>query len=311
MTARRGADAPACPSLGTMSRRPPSRPVVLLDRALERLPLFRLSDSADEGALSYVPAPGARWRVLPAPGDRLPGTFDQDVYVGLLHRWHEAGAPADGAVTFTLHAFLRALGRKADGRTYEQLRAALVRLERTTLESTAAYAVEPDDPPGDGPPVAERFSVLASVVIERRRQEDHEQLALFPTLAAHEPGDARVVLAPALRANLAAGRVTRVSWTRYQQLGSPVARRLYRLLAALRGDPGEGAPGRARGDGALEAPLERWAEQLPLTQRYPSHLQRVLQPAHEMLVAAGVVRSADFMQRGRDWWVSYVLAPER
>ena len=54
--------------------------------------------------------------------------------------------------------------------------------------------------------------------------------------------------------------------------------------------------------------LDELAEQLPLTQRYPSHLQRVLQPAHEMLVAAGVVRSAVFRQVNRDWLVDYALA---
>jgi hypothetical protein len=158
------------------ARRAAPRSVVVLDRALERLPLFRLSDSAaDEGALQYAPAPGARWRVLPAPGDRLPGTFDQDVYVGLLHRWTETGRPDDGVVTFTLHALLRALGRKADGRTYAQLRHALTRLERTTLEASAgAYASAGLDGAGavagaGGGRGAARFSVLSSVVIERRR----------------------------------------------------------------------------------------------------------------------------------------------
>jgi plasmid replication initiation protein len=271
-------------------RRPATR-LVTLDRALERLPLFRLSDSAaDEGALQYVPAPGARWRVLPAPGDRLPGTFDQDVWVGLLHRWAEGGRPEDGAITFRLHAFLRSLGRKADGRTYEQLRASLTRLERTTLEATAAYEAA-GGAPGDA-----RFTLLASVVIERRRHEDADQLALFPAFTANEPGDARVVLSPQVRANLAAGYVAELSWTRYQQLASPVARRLYRLLAAL-------AP-EARGETG-RWPLEQWAERLPLTQRYPSHLQRVLQPAHEMLLAAGVVRGATVGQDGRDRWVEY------
>jgi plasmid replication initiation protein len=271
-------------------RRPATR-LVTLDRALERLPLFRLSDSAaDEGALQYVPAPGARWRVLPAPGDRLPGTFDQDVWVGLLHRWAEGGRPEDGAITFRLHAFLRSLGRKADGRTYEQLRASLTRLERTTLEATAAYEAA-GGAPGDA-----RFTLLASVVIERRRHEDADQLALFPSFTANEPGDARVVLSPQVRANLAAGYVAELSWTRYQQLASPVARRLYRLLAAL-------AP-EARGETG-RWPLEQWAERLPLTQRYPSHLQRVLQPAHEMLIAAGVVRGATVGQDGRERWVEY------
>ena len=122
----------------TATRRPVTRSV-LFDRALESLPLFRLSDSADDGPVQFAPADGARWRVLPAPGDRLPGTFDQDVYVELLHRFQELGSPADGVVSFTLHAFLRSMGRKADGRTYEQLRAALARLERTALESVVTY----------------------------------------------------------------------------------------------------------------------------------------------------------------------------
>ena len=52
---------------------------------------------------------------------------------------------------------------------------------------------------------------------------------------------------------------------------------------------------------------DRLAEQLPLTQRYPSHLQRVLQPAHDMLIAAGVLRNAVIRQHQREWFVDYVL----
>jgi len=275
-----------------LASRRPQTATILLDRALEALPLFRLSDSADDGAMQFAPAGGGRWRVLPAPGDRLPGTFDQDVYVELLHRFHEAGCPEDGVLTFTLHAFLRSMGRKADGRTYEQLRAALARLERTTLESSGAWYSATE-----GSVVDATFTVLSAVVIERRRAGDQEQLALFPAFAAHEPGDARIVLAPPLRANIGAQHVTTLSATRYQQLASPVARRLYRLLAVLRAD------GAAR----WRAPLDRWAEQLPLSQRYPSHLQRVLQPAHEMLLAAGIVREAAIRQEGKEWGVEYVM----
>jgi hypothetical protein len=292
------------------ARRAAPRSVVALDRALERLPLFRLSDSAaDEGALQYAPASGGRWRVLPAPGDRLPGTFDQDVYVGLLQRWSETGRPDDGAVTFTLHALLRALGRKADGRTYAQLRHALTRLERTTLEASGGAYTSAGLDGGDAAGRGARFTVLSSVVIERRRAPPPggEQLALFPEFDSNDPGDARVVLAPPLRANIAAGRTTELSWACYQQLGSPVARRLYRLLAAL--DPDEVGDGDGAGgwtdDGRWRVPLDRWAERLPLAQRYPSHLQRVLAPAHDMLVGAALLRSATFVQEGRAWWVEY------
>jgi plasmid replication initiation protein len=233
---------------------------------------------------------GGRWRVLPAPGDRLPGTFDQDVYVELMRRYQEADTPADGILTFTLHAFLRSLGRKVDGRTYEQLRGALGRLERTVLESDGAW----HDATGHGGPA--RFTLLSSVTIDRRRQTDIDQLALFPSLASNEPGEARVILAPPIRATLEAGRATSIVVSRYLALSSPVARRLYRLLEAQGVAPGT----------PWEVPLDRLAERLPLTQRYPSHLQRVLQPAHEMLLAAGIAKRIMVEQEGRQWMVRYV-----
>jgi plasmid replication initiation protein len=273
-------------------RRTATRSIVL-DRALEALPLFRLSDSADDSAISYAPESGGRWRVLPNPGDRVPGTFDQDVYVELLHRYHDAGAPADGLITFTLHAFLRSMGRRVDGRTYEQLRAALNRLERTTLESNGVYYDAAARAPLDG-----RFTVLSSISIDRRRLTDRDQLALFPSLTASEPGDARVTLAAQLRANIAANHIVTLSAAQYLALSSPVARRLYRLLEVAREE----------GTVTWRVALERLAEQMPLAQRYPSHLQRVLQPAHEMLVAAGLIRGATIRQLQRQWFVDYVLA---
>jgi len=272
-------------------RRPASRAIVL-DRSLEAFPLFRLSDTADEGMISFALDSGARWRVLAAPGDRLPGTFDQDVYVELLHRFHEAGSPGDGAVTFTLHNFLRSMGRRVDGRTYEQLRASLARLERTVIESHGAYFDA-----ASSAPLECAFTLLKSVVIERRRSNDRDQLTLFSSFTASEPGDARVTLSPYIRGNIAASHVVTLSAPRYLALSSPVARRLYRLLEV------------ARENGALtwRVELTRLAEQLPLTQRYPSHLQRVLQPAHEMLVAAGLLRDAVVRQNKRQWYVDYML----
>ena len=279
--------------MSVAARRRPATRAVVLDRALEALPLFRLSDSAEEAAISFAPESGGRWRVLPAPGDRLPGTFDQDVYVELLHRFHEAAEPADGAVTFTLHAFLRSMGRRVDGRTYEQLRAALGRLERTTLESTGVYwSVQ------QAAPIDARFTILSSVAIDRRRLTDREQYTLFPVLTANEPGVARVVISPVVRANIAARHTVTLSAATYLALSSPVARRLYRLLEVAREE----------GRVTWRIALDQLAAQMPLAQRYPSHLQRVLQPAHEMLVAAGLVRDAVIRQQQRAWFVDYMLA---
>lgn len=273
------------------ARRRVSARAIRLDRSLEALPVFRLSDSADDGIIAYADAQGGRWRVLPGPGERLPGTFDQDVYVELLRRYHDDGEPADGAISFTLHAFLRAMGRRVDGRTYAQLRGALVRLERTTLESHGLYDL------AAAPRADVTFTLLASVAVERRRTLDREQLPLFPSVATAEPGVARVVLSPVIRDNLAADHAVSLSASCYWSLDSPVARRLYRLLELARTEERL----------TWRIGLDRLAEQLPLAQRFPSHLQRVLQPAHEVLMAQGVLRNAAIRQQNRDWYVDYVL----
>ena len=106
-----------------------------------------------------------------------------------------------------------------------------------------------------------------------------------------------MVISPTIRANLNARHVITLSAARYQALSSPVARRLYRMLEVAR----------AEGRVSWRVPLERLAEQLPLSQRYPSHLQRVLQPAHEMLLSAGLLRDVGIRQYERVWQVEYVL----
>jgi len=136
------------------------------------------------------------------------------------------------------------------------------------------------------------------VSIERRRVADREQLTLFANVSAAEPGEARVTLSPLPRANIAAGHTVTLSALQYMSLSSPVARRLYRLLEVAR----------AEGHLAWRVALGQLAEQLPLAQRYRSHLQRVLQPAHEMLLAAGLLRDVAVRQHMKEWFVDYVLA---
>jgi plasmid replication initiation protein len=266
---------------------------VPLDRSLEEFPLFRLSDTSEDPAIAFTSTDGGRWRVLTNPGDRLPGTFDQDVYVELMRRFDEAGEPTDGALTFTLHAFLRSMSRQVDGRTYEQLRGSLGRLERTVLQSERSYYDA-----SVGGPVDLTFSVLTSVMIERRRASERDQLALFTNMVAAEPGEARVVISPVIRQNIVARHTVPMDVGRYFGLPSPVARRLFRLLELAR----------VQGILTWRVGLDRLREQLPLAQRYPSHLQRVLQPAHDMLKDAGVIREAVVRQHQREWFVDYVLA---
>jgi plasmid replication initiation protein len=275
-----------------VSKRRPANRTVFLDRSLEELPLFRLSDTTDDPTIDYATDDGGRWRVLASPGERLPGTLDQDVYIELMRRYHEAGEPADGGISFTLHSFLRAMDRQVDGRTYAQLRAALARLERTTLQSEQSYFDS-----SRGSLVDSSFTLLSAVSIERRRIQERDQLQLFGSIATSEPGEARVVLSALIRQNITGRHTVSLSLSRYLALQSPVARRLYRLLEVAR----------SAGTLAWRVSLDRLRDQLPLAQRYPSHLLRVLEPAHEMLKYTGVIREALVRQQQREWFVDYVL----
>jgi len=48
--------------MSVVTRRRVAARAIRLDRALEALPLFRLSDSADEGVIAYTDPQGGRWR---------------------------------------------------------------------------------------------------------------------------------------------------------------------------------------------------------------------------------------------------------
>lgn len=106
-----------------------------------------------------------------------------------------------------------------------------------------------------------------------------------------------MIISPTVRTNLAMRHTVTLSSVRYHALSSPVARRLYRILEV------------ARADGRLSwrVPLERLAEQLPLTQRYPFTCNEFCNRHNETLLSAGLVRDIGIKQYERVWHVDYVL----
>jgi len=94
---------------------------------------------------------------------------------------------------------------------------------------------------------------------------------------------------------------TSVDVATYLALASPVARRLYRLIRFAAAD----------GAQTWAVAAQQLVEQLPLTQRYPSHVQRVLQPAHDALEAAGVIHGAVVHQHLGVWHVDYLIGPNK
>jgi hypothetical protein len=120
------------------------------------------------------------------------------------------------------------MGRQADGRTYEQLRSSLTRLEHTVLQSEQSYFDSASASLTDA-----SFTLLRSVMIERRRSSERDQLALVPTVVAAEPGEARVVFSPLVRQNVAARHVAAAPRPLFVTAVTGW-RRLYRLIEVAR-----------------------------------------------------------------------------
>jgi hypothetical protein len=107
-----------------------------------------------------------------------------------------------------------------------------------------------------------------------------------------------------LRTNLNAGHTVSLEIGAYSSLQSAVARRLYRVLTTV------GAIEAEKGhERTWRVPVLDLARMLPLTQRYPSHLLRVLHPAHEMLISAGLIRRAVARETDHGMVLEYALSP--
>ena len=288
----RGSFGPDFPPMSLAARRRPATRAVHLDRSLEALPLFKLSDSAEDAAISFTAEIGG-------PMARVAGP-----------RRPPARHLRPGRLLRVLHRFMmRARRATASSRSpcmpscapwvVAWMGAPTSSCARRSCASSAPFSSRPARTamPRRPRPAWAVHDAVTRCPSSDAGPRDREQLTLFSTLTATEPGT------PASRSRRSPREHRRglLGYARARSLSglsSPVARRLYRLLEVAR----------AEGSVSWRVALDRLAEQLPLSQRYPSHLQRVLQPAHEMLVAAGILRDASFKQQRRAWFVDYVLA---
>ena len=108
------------------------------DMASMAHPIFSLSTKPDHRARRYEDAAGKAYvEVKPSP-DGLATIHDRDVLIYCISQIVAAlndGQPVSRVVRFKAHDLLKATNRVTDGRGYEGLRAALVRLQGTQIET--------------------------------------------------------------------------------------------------------------------------------------------------------------------------------
>ena len=218
------------------------------------------------------------WEVLvPAGKDRLPGPFEQDLWVALGHLWRRGGSPEDGRTMFSMAELLDLMRQPRGGKTYRMVREGIVRLGSLTF---VGYG--PDDADIFGStPVPDALWHL----IDRADLKDPKRLVVHLGSYVCEAMDTR-------------GRNLDASL--YFALDSAVARRLYRYLDVRRYRPAKLY--------TLTIPLAELAAELPLRPAEPRLQKRNLADAHEELVAAGYLGAVTYEQvRRGEWLVTYTF----
>jgi hypothetical protein len=204
-------------SEGGNERHPPLVPV---ESNIEEWPVFQLGRSKSDSVAVERIVLGENGNSLKqrmevsAPGKyRLPGRFDYDVYSAVLELLEvRGGMPEDGALRFSLHELILLMGLRPSGRTYEEVKRSLRRIAATVLESENAFW-------SNG---------------QRRHISDTFRLWDVTFDAVTDGGGS------ATRHRIEFGKLFKRSFEEhylrgldiefYWELGSPVAKRLYRLV---------------------------------------------------------------------------------
>ncbi len=127
--------------------------MVPMELNLEGWPLFSRQRSCGDGILevrdTISTEDGQRveqlWRATAARDSSLPGTFDEDVFVGVMALVKKRGGmPEDGQVRFSTYELVNVLGKGTSARTYRQVRESLDRIGSTVYYSENAFYVYED-----------------------------------------------------------------------------------------------------------------------------------------------------------------------
>ena len=255
--------------------RPDRGSLAILERNLERYPWARLSDDKGEQMelrllLDSAGEEGRAWIVTGADRTRLPGPFDADLYVALCQLYNALGRPEHRTVRVTFRELADLMGRGRGSSVYAAMAGGLHRLAKVSIEAVETWR--------EGETLA-ALKTLHLLTAETRYRRDGEEGGTLAIVRFSED----------VAESIAAGNFRLLNAAEYFALELPTAKRLYRYLDYRRW----------RGTERLAEftlPLKQLAEELPVDREAPSHIKRTLDPAHEHLIAKGLLASADYQE---------------
>lgn len=209
-----------------------------------------------------------KWTVISSSETALPGSFDMDVFIGVLEVLERRGGmPTSGTMEFSLYELAEVLGVKLSGRTYEDLKESLERIAMTSVRSENAFWVE-----GHKRHITDTFRLWDVTLDESQNRKGEKR-------SRHRIEFGRIFMR-SFHDHYLRGLDTDL----YRALDSPVAKRLYRIVDHKRD-----------GSGTWEADLKELQQQIPIgPYKYPAKIREKLSRPHEELMAAGFLARATY-----------------
>lgn len=199
----------------------------------------------------------------------LPNAFEQDVYVALCKLYAEQGFPADGKTWFSLYRLGKILGMRLRGHQYHHLETAIQTLGQVYFESQGAYyAKDAECRVKGGFPLFTKWNIrkLKSPDLRVERAFVQFNQSIVNNIRSLYVKEIDLSLYLSLEEGSTQGGFSR----------NAVAKKLYRLLNRRKMEAL-----------VLRVELMGLAKMIPLFQKYPSQIRRVIDPANDLLVKKG------------------------
>jgi hypothetical protein len=242
---------------------------------LEGFPLFSRQKTPEGRALevhqSVSTNNGHRlnqlWRVTASHDFSLPGTFDEDVFVGVMALVRRRGGmPKDGKIRFSIYELIKMLGKSKRGGFYKKVRDSLDRIGSTIYYSENAFYVAEDES-------LETYRFTLWTVHFSRAKGTQGRAAEHHTLKFDD-----IIIR-----SYNAGYLKLLDTDLYFALKIPLAKALYRLVDQRR-----------QGSSSWSLDVRELRDLLAMSKSYaaPSRIWEVLQPAHRTLRREKFLESA-------------------
>lgn len=225
----------------------------------------------------------------------VPHGIDVDTSAVINNLFLEQGCPVDNAVTCTVYSLLMALQLNDGGASYNLVRESLLRLSSTTFLIEGWVQLDGRGGAPMGRRIQTTFRLLERIT--------HEQFSLREDIGRPFGSGAtvRIELPREVATNIRARYVKPLDLNFMLSLDSVAARVLFRMLDAVLHD----------GAADFEIDVLEWGRRCRILDLRPDRIRRVLQPAHDELIARAYLKSAEYIGRGQTQRVRYVFQAQR